>query len=53
MRIAVTSDGNQLSSKVGRKFGKADWLVVVDTGTDQIETHKNKVDQDAHIHSRR
>ncbi len=33
MRIAVTSQGNELSSPIDPRFGRAQWFIVVDTET--------------------
>jgi predicted Fe-Mo cluster-binding NifX family protein len=47
MKIAVTAQGNELSSGVDLRFGRAKWLIVVDTETDDCETHDNVVNLNA------
>jgi predicted Fe-Mo cluster-binding NifX family protein len=49
MRIAITSEGSELSNKVNRRFGRATWLIVADTETDEISASNNEVDPDAYI----
>lgn len=41
MKVAVTSHGNELSSEVDPRFGRARFLVVVDTDTHEIVVHDN------------
>jgi len=41
MRIAVTSQGNETSSQVDPRFGRAQWFIVVDTETGEHEAHDN------------
>ena len=47
MKIAVTSQGQELSSEIDPRFGRAKWLVVVDTETGKSETHDNTVNLNA------
>ncbi len=49
MSIAIISEGSQLSSMVSRTFGRAEWLIVADTETDEIRVYNNEVDPDASI----
>ncbi len=42
MKVAVTSYGQDLSSKVDLSFGRAKWFVVVDTEKENVEAHSNK-----------
>jgi predicted Fe-Mo cluster-binding NifX family protein len=42
MKIAITSYGKDLSSKVDRSFGRAKWVIVVDTESGILKTHDNK-----------
>ncbi len=42
MKIAITSYGKDLSSKVDRSFGRAKWFIVVDTESGIFEAHDNK-----------
>jgi predicted Fe-Mo cluster-binding NifX family protein len=41
MKIAVSSEGQHLSSIVDQRFGRAKWFVFYDTETDEFESHKN------------
>ena len=43
MKVAVTSQGEELSSEIDPRFGRARWLVVVDTETVEFEVHDNSV----------
>jgi predicted Fe-Mo cluster-binding NifX family protein len=42
MRIAVTAAGNDLSSQVDDRFGRAPWFVIVDTTTGDVEAIQNE-----------
>jgi len=33
MKIVITAQGKNFSSKINLRFGRAKWLIVVDTGT--------------------
>jgi predicted Fe-Mo cluster-binding NifX family protein len=41
MKIAVTSYGEDLASKIDRSFGRAKWFVVIDKETGTFEAHSN------------
>lgn len=41
MKVAVTSQGSDLSSQVDPRFGRAKYFVVVDTDTDEFSVHDN------------
>ncbi|RLB79127.1 MAG: dinitrogenase iron-molybdenum cofactor biosynthesis protein [Deltaproteobacteria bacterium] len=43
MRLAVTAQGKELSSEIDIRFGRAQWLIVVDTETGDFEAHDNEV----------
>jgi predicted Fe-Mo cluster-binding NifX family protein len=43
MKVAVTSQGQELSSEVDPRFGRAGKLIVVDTQTGQFQAHDNTV----------
>ena len=43
MKIAVTAQGPELTSDVDTRFGRAKWIVVVDTNTGESQGHDNKV----------
>lgn len=47
MKIAVTSYGKELSSKVDRSFGRAKWFVVIDLDEGTLQAHSNKQNVDA------
>jgi len=47
MKVAVTSQGQELSSEIDPRFGRARWLVVVDTETGESEVHDNSVNLNA------
>jgi predicted Fe-Mo cluster-binding NifX family protein len=47
MKIAVTSQGNELSSEIDLRFGRAKWLIVIDTKTGDYEAHDNIVNLNA------
>lgn len=42
MKIAVTSTGQDLDSKVDPRFGRAKWFIVVDTETNQVQAISNE-----------
>jgi predicted Fe-Mo cluster-binding NifX family protein len=47
MKVAVTSQGQELSSEVDPRFGRARRLIVVDIETDQFQVHDNTVNLNA------
>ncbi|MGB2862136.1 MAG: NifB/NifX family molybdenum-iron cluster-binding protein [Sedimentisphaerales bacterium] len=47
MKVAVTSQGEDLSSEIDPRFGRAKWLIVVDTETGKSEAHDNTVNLNA------
>lgn len=47
MKIAVTSQGNDMSSEIDLRFGRAKWLIVVDTETGDFQAHDNAVNLNA------
>jgi predicted Fe-Mo cluster-binding NifX family protein len=47
MKIAVTAQGKELSSEIDLRFGRAKWLIVVDTETGDCEAHDNIVSLNA------
>ncbi|MEA1970639.1 MAG: NifB/NifX family molybdenum-iron cluster-binding protein [Thermodesulfobacteriota bacterium] len=42
MKVAITSYGENLSSKTDRSFGRAKWFILVDTETGAFEAHSNE-----------
>ena len=47
MKIAVTAQGNELSSEIDLRFGRAKWLIVIDTETDNFQAYDNVVNLNA------
>jgi len=47
LRIAVTAQGKELSSEIDLRFGRAKYLIVVETKTDDFEVHDNTVNLNA------
>jgi predicted Fe-Mo cluster-binding NifX family protein len=47
MKVAVTSQGRELASRIDPRFGRAKWLIVADTETGQSETYDNAVNLNA------
>ncbi|MBE9520486.1 MAG: NifB/NifX family molybdenum-iron cluster-binding protein [Proteobacteria bacterium] len=47
MKVAVTSQGEELSSEIDPRFGRAKWPIVVDTETGKSEAHDNSVNLNA------
>jgi predicted Fe-Mo cluster-binding NifX family protein len=43
MKIAITAQGSELTSEVDTRFGRAKWIIVVDTNTSESQAHDNKV----------
>ncbi len=43
MRVAVTAQGPEGKSPVDTRFGRAKWIVVVDTDTGDSQAHDNEV----------
>lgn len=41
MKIAITSQGNNLESEVDPRFGRAPWYIIADTETDGFEPVDN------------
>ena len=47
MKIAVTAQGRELSSEIDTRFGRAKWLIIVDTETGDFQVHDNVVNLNA------
>lgn len=47
MKIAVTAQGKELSSEIDLRFGRAKWLIVIDTETNDFQAHDNVVNLNA------
>ncbi len=42
MKIAITSYGKDLSSRIDRSFGRAKWFILIDAETGAFEAHSNE-----------
>jgi len=47
MKIAVTAQSKEISSEIDLRFGRAKWIIVVDTETGDYEAHDNIVNLNA------
>jgi len=47
MKIAITAQGNELSSEIDLRFGRAKWIIVVDSETGDFAAHDNVVNLNA------
>jgi len=47
MKIAATAQGKELSSEIDLRFGRAKWLIVIDTETNDFAAHDNTVNLNA------
>ena len=47
MKVVVTAQGNELSSEIDLRFGRAKWLIVIDTETGDFEAHDNVMNLNA------
>jgi len=47
MKIALTAQGKELSSEIDIRFGRAKFLLVVDTETNDFEVHDNELNLNA------
>ena len=47
MKVVVTAQGNELSSEVDLRFGRAQNLIVIDTEAGDFQAHSNTVNLDA------
>jgi predicted Fe-Mo cluster-binding NifX family protein len=47
MKIAITAQDKELSSEVDLRFGRAKWLIVLDTETGDYEAHDNVLNLNA------
>jgi len=47
MKIAITSQGKELSSEVDSRFGRAKFLLVVDTETGDFQVYDNVINMNA------
>lgn len=43
MKIAITSQGNDIKSNVDLRFGRAPWILIYDTQTGELKAHNNSV----------
>ena len=47
MKVVITAQGNELSSKMDLRFGRARWLIVFDTETECFQAHDNELNLNA------
>ena len=47
MKIAITAQGKELSNEIDLRFGRAKWIVVVDSETGDFAAHDNVVNLNA------
>ena len=47
MKVVITAQGNELSSEIDLRFGRAKWLIVVDTESGDFQAHDNAVNLNA------
>jgi len=47
MKVAVTSQGKELSSEIDPRFGRAKWLIVVDTEEGDFKAYDNVLNLNA------
>ena len=47
MKVVITAQGNELSSEVDLRFGRAQYLIVMDTETGDFQAHSNTVNLNA------
>ena len=47
MKVAVTSQGKELSSEIDARFGRAKWLIVVDTDEGDFKAYDNVLNLNA------
>jgi predicted Fe-Mo cluster-binding NifX family protein len=47
MKIAITAQGKELSSEIDLRFGRAKWIIVVDSQTGDFQAHDNAVNLNA------
>ncbi len=47
MKIAITAQGQDLSSPLDQRFGRAKWLILADTDTGQFKANDNSVNLNA------
>jgi predicted Fe-Mo cluster-binding NifX family protein len=47
MKIAITAQSKELSSEIDLRFGRAKWIIVVDSQTGDFQAHDNAVNLNA------
>ena len=47
MKIAITAQDKELSSEIDLRFGRAKWIIVIDTETNNFQAHDNVVNLNA------
>ena len=47
MKIAITAQGKELTSEIDLRFGRAKWLIFVNTESGDFQAHDNEVNLNA------
>ncbi len=47
MKVAVTSQGKDLTSEIDPRFGRAKWFLIIDTETGKSESYDNSLNLNA------
>lgn len=47
MKVAITAQGRELGSQIDQRFGRAEFLIVIDIDTGGFEIHDNTVNLNA------
>jgi predicted Fe-Mo cluster-binding NifX family protein len=47
MKVVATAQGNELSSEIDLRFGRAKWLLLIDTESGDFQAHDNVVNLNA------
>ena len=47
MKVVITAQGNELTNEIDLRFGRAKWLIVVDTETNDFQAHDNAINMNA------
>jgi len=47
MKIAITAESKEISSEIDLRFGRAKWIIVVDSETGDFQAHDNVVNLNA------
>ena len=47
MKVVITAQGNDMSSEIDPRFGRARWFIVFDTETSSFQVHDNELNLNA------